>query len=140
MTRINHDVRHALARMAGWSGLLAVALIAAGWLPARAAAGNAGVLAVALGVAFALAGGLIGSYLSASALALPAAQRPGTLFAALGARFAATMVFAMGGRFSGLLTPMPFLVAIAAGHLAFLAVDMAVLARVQRAAGVGEAK
>lgn len=137
---MTHDVRHALARMAGWSGLLAAALILAGWLPARAAAGGAGVLAMALGVAFALAGGLAGSFLSASALALPAAQRPGTLFAALGARFALTMIFALGGRFSGLLAPMPFLVAIAVGHVAFLAVDMAVLARAQRAPGVGEVK
>ena len=139
MTATNTNPRQVLTRMIGWSCLVTVVLAAAGWQIASTNGADAGIAAIA-GIGLALFGGLIGSYLSATSLILPAIKRPGLLFAALGARFAITMIFALGGRFSGLVTPMPFLIAIVVGHMAFLIVDMMILAQAQRAQSPEEAR
>lgn len=139
MTATNTNPRQVLTRMVGWSGAVAAVLAAAGWQIASSNGVDAGTSAAA-GVALALFGGLVGSYLSATSLKLPAIKRPGLLLAALGARFAITMIFALGGRFSGMATPMPFLIAIVVGHMAFLIVDMMILAQAQRAPSPEEAR
>lgn len=125
--------------MVGWSCAVAAVLAAAGWQIAGSTGSEDGTAAV-VGVVLALFGGLVGSYLSATSLTLPAIKRPGLLFTALGARFAITMIFALGGRFSGMVAPMPFLIAIVVGHMAFLIVDMMILAQAQRAQSPEEAR
>lgn len=139
MTATNINPQQVLTRMVGWSCAVAAVLAAAGWQIAASNGTDAGAGAV-VGVVLALFGGLVGSYLSATSLKLPAIKRPGLLFAALGARFAITMIFALGGRFSGLVTPMSFLIAIVVGHMAFLIVDMMILAQAQRVQSPEEAR
>lgn len=130
---VTKPVSAAFVRLAAVSSLSAALLAAAGWIPTRSLAGDAGVSAMLVGIAVAWVGALCGLMCPTCFGGRTAASFAWANLSGIAVRFLVTLALAAGLRFSGMVAPRPFLVWVGIAQFILLAVDTIGLVHAARA-------